>query len=249
MIDRFSNEVADKIKYYVYRLIDPRNGQTFYVGKGKGNRVFAHAKDALKGFDKDVDYTEKDEDERDLKLDTIRAIKKDGLDVIYIIQTYNLDEKQAFLVESVFIDFFGLGNLHNRVKGHHAKGPINAITLQINESTEEFADLPTNPDYVIIKVKDYWVDQRGGVYEAARSAWKMSLNTAKKYKYVLGVVNGIVKGVFEVKEWKVCATDTNRIEFDGVPASKEITNLFINKKIPARFRKKGQASPFLYSKR
>ena len=39
----FSQEVSDKLKYYVYRLIDPRNGDTFYVGKGKGNRVFAHA--------------------------------------------------------------------------------------------------------------------------------------------------------------------------------------------------------------
>ena len=28
----FSPEVCEKIEYYVYRLIDPRNGQTFYVG-------------------------------------------------------------------------------------------------------------------------------------------------------------------------------------------------------------------------
>ena len=39
----FSPEVCNKLEYYVYRLIDPRNGDTFYVGKGKGNRVFAHA--------------------------------------------------------------------------------------------------------------------------------------------------------------------------------------------------------------
>ena len=35
-----------KMNYYVYRLIDPRNGETFYVGKGKGNRVFQHMKGA-----------------------------------------------------------------------------------------------------------------------------------------------------------------------------------------------------------
>lgn len=39
-INEFSQETINKIGYYVYRLIDPRNGQTFYVGKGKGNRVF-----------------------------------------------------------------------------------------------------------------------------------------------------------------------------------------------------------------
>ncbi len=38
-ISKFSPEVAKELKYYVYRLIDPRNGQTFYVGKGKNNRV------------------------------------------------------------------------------------------------------------------------------------------------------------------------------------------------------------------
>ena len=40
--DFFPIAVASKLKTYVYRLIDPRNGETFYVGKGKGNRVFAH---------------------------------------------------------------------------------------------------------------------------------------------------------------------------------------------------------------
>ena len=34
-IDSFPDGVADLIKWYVYRLIDPRNGETFYVGKGK----------------------------------------------------------------------------------------------------------------------------------------------------------------------------------------------------------------------
>ena len=31
-MDRFSNEAISKMGYYVYRLVDPRNGQTFYVG-------------------------------------------------------------------------------------------------------------------------------------------------------------------------------------------------------------------------
>ena len=41
--NQFTPEVTDALKWYVYRLIDPRNGETFYVGKGKANRVFAHA--------------------------------------------------------------------------------------------------------------------------------------------------------------------------------------------------------------
>jgi hypothetical protein len=30
-VEKFSNEVCEELKYYVYRLVDPRNGQTFYV--------------------------------------------------------------------------------------------------------------------------------------------------------------------------------------------------------------------------
>lgn len=31
-----------KKQYYVYQLIDPRDNKPFYIGKGKGSRMFAH---------------------------------------------------------------------------------------------------------------------------------------------------------------------------------------------------------------
>ena len=31
-----------RARFYVYRLIDPRDGETFYVGKGSGKRYAAH---------------------------------------------------------------------------------------------------------------------------------------------------------------------------------------------------------------
>ena len=40
--DQFPKELAAKVDYYVYRLIDPRNGQTFYVGKGKNDSRYQH---------------------------------------------------------------------------------------------------------------------------------------------------------------------------------------------------------------
>ena len=54
--------MIDQLQYYVYRLIDPRTGQTFYVGKGKGNRLYAHINDALKNFD-GHSYEDSNEDE------------------------------------------------------------------------------------------------------------------------------------------------------------------------------------------
>ena len=67
----FPRDVSDQLRTYVYRLIDPRNGETFYVGKGKGDRVFAHirAEANLKG------------DELDNKMARIREISLAGLEV------------------------------------------------------------------------------------------------------------------------------------------------------------------------
>lgn len=69
--DSFPSDVAAKLKTYVYRLIDPRNGETFYVGKGNGNRVFSHikAEGGLEG------------DEIDNKLKRIREIRVAGFEV------------------------------------------------------------------------------------------------------------------------------------------------------------------------
>lgn len=36
--------------FYVYELVDPRDGAVFYVGKGKGARMWQHARDAKRGL-------------------------------------------------------------------------------------------------------------------------------------------------------------------------------------------------------
>ena len=57
--ESFPESVVAKLRTYVYRLIDPRNGETFYVGKGQGNRVFAHirAEQSLDGDELDNKMT------------------------------------------------------------------------------------------------------------------------------------------------------------------------------------------------
>ncbi len=58
----FQQTVKEAIGYYVYALVDPRDKKIFYIGKGKGNRVFQHAEAAL--YEKG----------QSLKLETIRSI-------------------------------------------------------------------------------------------------------------------------------------------------------------------------------
>ncbi len=139
-IQSFTPEVCRELNYYVYRLVDPRNGRTFYVGKGKNNRVFAHAACALDRY-ADADYDPLTDDDENLKYRTIREIKNAGLEVIYIIQRYGMNEHDALVAESVLIDAYSL--LTNRIKGFGGTEPQNALTLQKTLSTPEYVDRPS----------------------------------------------------------------------------------------------------------
>src|SRR5660398_303263 len=100
--DSFPAGVAGKLMTYVYRLIDPRNGETFYVGKGNGNRVFSH----IRG-EQDLDG-----DDLDNKMKRIRQIRLAGFEVEHVIHRHGMDDKTAFEVEAALIDAYpGLTNI------------------------------------------------------------------------------------------------------------------------------------------
>ena len=93
-IARFSNEVFEELNNYVYRLIDPRNGETFYVGRGIKNRVFDHINEKVST----------EGDTLSDKISTIREIKNAGLEVLHIIHRHGMNELVAKEVEAALID-------------------------------------------------------------------------------------------------------------------------------------------------
>jgi len=116
----FSNEVIHRLGCYIYRLIDPRNGSTFYVGKGFGNDIFNHIND-----DNTLKYSN---ETLDLKCHDIQNIKSVSLAPICIIHRHNLTFEQAVAAEAAIID------LYPHIDSSHLKSDlIQTGPLSINE--------------------------------------------------------------------------------------------------------------------
>lgn len=92
--------------YYVYVLLDSRDDQVFYVGKGTGERACQHEIEA-KG-----DYT-------NAKIEKIREIQNSKSNVIIRVIGRYETESEAFAVESTLIHWvYGYDNLTNMQSGH-----------------------------------------------------------------------------------------------------------------------------------
>ena len=95
-------------KFYVYVLIDPRDNEVFYVGKGTGERVLQHSLDAAKEHISET-----------AKLNQIRKIADQGLEETRLIVGRFETSEEAHAVESILIHWtYGIENLTNDVSGH-----------------------------------------------------------------------------------------------------------------------------------
>jgi hypothetical protein len=211
-IKEFSPAVIEKLGYYVYLLIDPETDSIFYVGKGIGNRIFAHLANALSV------PTESD------KRDTIRSIQAKGLQVRHIIHRHGLTEKEAFEVEASLIDFIGLGALTNIVQGHHSDNrgrmSIPEIVAQYDAPGIEIAE----PSILIIVNRLF---ERGisddKLYEITRGNWVVG-EKRNKAKFAFAVYNGIVRQVYQIQRWFPATARSQeqkkqeRWRFDGLVA-------------------------------
>ena len=235
----FSPEVSDKLEYYVYRLIDPRNGDTFYVGKGQGNRVFAHANaEPETGADSD--------EVNDPKLQRIREIKNDGFEVEHVIHRHGMDEDAAFEVEGALMEAYP--GLSNKAGGH---GSNERGCMHAKQVIEQYEARETDIQHkaLIIKI-NHTALEADSIYDAVRKSWRLNVKRAKEAEYVLAVSKGLVIGVFVPEEWEEYPSNDGspgRWGFVGIEAPDDIKKLYMRTRIPANMRKKGMAAPVLYS--
>jgi hypothetical protein len=82
--------------YYVYELIDPRVNLPFYVGKGKGNRVYFHLSEQSRA-----------KSDNFKKFDKIKKIRKEGYEPEVKIVEYFEEENDAYEYEEELIKKYG----------------------------------------------------------------------------------------------------------------------------------------------
>jgi hypothetical protein len=99
------------MRFYVYELTDPRDGSTFYVGKGQSGRASQHVPEARHGG-------------QSAKCDRIREIEAAGFKVgVRITERFEI-EADAYAFEAKRIAAIGLRNLTNvMAKGGGVSAP------------------------------------------------------------------------------------------------------------------------------
>lgn len=230
-----SQSTIEKLGYYVYLLIDPRNNKVFYVGKGKSNRINQHLLGALD------DKTHETE-----KIKKIREIQNAGLEVKHFVLRHELTEKEAFEVESAVIDILGKDKLTNIVKGHNSedKGLMNLEDIKIKYEAE---DVIIKELAILININNlYRRDMtENEIYDATRKSWRININRISDIKIACSVYRGIIREVFLIEKWLSSPEVKGRFMFLGKIAPKDVRNKYVDKSV-SKYWKKGSQNPIKY---
>ena len=252
-VNQFSADICESLGYYVYRLVDPRNGETFYVGKGIANRVFGHELET----DDITSIAEKEKHKR------ILEIKADGHEVTRIIhrhfpfETFDKETSEllSFEVESALMDAYtGLTNIQE------GRDSDNRGSTHISEIVKRYSKEEIVARHSLMAISIPISIEQKSLYNAVRYAWRVDINKAQN-RYVLAHTQGLVRAVFEVEKWLKEGTEEFETEFKdflkvektvgrygfiGTELDKnhEVAKLYLGKRLPPV--KKGAMSPLRY---
>ena len=239
-IESFPSDVKRKLMSYVYRLIDPRNGETFYVGKGRGNRVFAHIR-AEKNLEGDA---------LDNKLQRIREIRLAGFEVAHVIHRHGMDDKTASEVEASLIDAYpGLTNIVGGMSSSDYG------TMHAKEIISRYSAKPAVFRHKALMINVNRSAAETSLYEATRYAWKINKYKAKKAEVILATRLGVIVGAFIAHRWLEAKASNfpgresapGRFGFEGEEAPDDMKKLYVGKRVPDEYRKPGAANPIKYT--
>jgi len=217
-----TKDVAETLKSYVYVYIDPRNGEPFYIGKGKGERLFSHL----------------DDHSDTCKVARIAEIRHSGKEPQIDILRYGLSDNEAALVEAAAIDLIGKGRLTNIVSGIHSQS-FGRITSQDLFTLLTPKPVTVRHKAILITINKLYRSQMTPLelYEATCGIWVIGPRR-KNAEYAMSVYQGIIREVYRIKEWHSAGTreyqtrdssdfkSRGRWEFEGIVAD-EIRDEYI----------------------
>lgn len=237
----FPSEIHKKLDAYVYIYVDTSREEEkiIYVGKGRGNRCFAHLKS--EGVDE--------------KSKAIRKLSKAGCLRIELL-AFGLDDKTALKVEAAAIDLVGLDYIFNKQAGHRSAelGRVlvdDLIARLTLHSVNQFKD-----DCLLIRINhSYRVGMSAlELYESTRGVWKVGPDR-NLVRYALAIYQGVVQEVYCIKAWFEAGStfygtredleDDDRWEFVGAVADDEVRNRYLFHSV-REFLPDGAQNPIAY---
>ena len=157
----FSKKTIKKLQNYVYAYIDKSTEEILYVGRGVGNRAFAHI----------PKYNELG---KNVKIDILR---------------HGLSPNQAKRIESTLIDSLGFENLDNKVKGNKSNifGRVSVEDIYKRFGSGEIF-LDNFKHHVICFFPHKALAEGHNYYDACRQFWSISHErvfekNGNKFKY------------------------------------------------------------------
>jgi hypothetical protein len=240
-MDKFPKIVSTGLKYYVYIYSNPITDEIFYVGKGKGDRVFSHLSEESE--------TEKVKYLSELNLKNLKP-------KIEILIHGIEDEETALRVEAAIIDLIGINKLTNRQNGWKS-ATFGRMTLKQIISTYSKQEVEVIEPSIFIRINQKFRYSMTEIelYDFTRGQWKISTERANKAKYAFAIYEGIIQEVYTVLFWLEAGKTLNtrndtdaakdRFEFIGNIAEPEIRNKYKYKSVEHYFRR-GNANPIMY---
>jgi len=234
-------DVARRLGYYVYVLVNPIDGLIFYVGKGKGKRALAHLQDGR----------------RSRKVEVIKQIRAAGMTPKIDILAHGLkDEAAAFRIEAGVIDALGLPAITNKIRGWETK-KFGRLPLKDIVALYRKKRVTIKEPGIVIRINQLY---RPGMtpmelYDATRGVWVLS-KRRERAKFAFAVFAGVIREVYEVAQWLPAGAtmntrppgdvlDTGRWEFVGRVAPERIRKRYVDRYVGHTFRQ-GSQNPISY---
>ena len=183
-------------EYYVYALIDPRNDKVFYIGKGTKNRVFSHEKESDKAQDVET-----------RKVEIIKEIESENLNVKRVILHYGLTEREAFVAEAALINllkFTSSITLSNIVAGHGVHEALTVENFEREKGAKKLKVEDIKHNILVIKINNQYRRDMSAkeLYDKTRGIWVASLTRVRNdVEYVFAVYNQLIVAVYKPDAW------------------------------------------------